>query len=71
MLSFKAFILGILALSGWGILTYVVWDSIPKGGYYVATNLFLEMWIEAIIFPIFVIASIIIMILEARSNGYT
>lgn len=60
--------MGIFAMTGWGVLTYIVWDSIPKGGYFIATNLFYEMWIEAILFPLFVIIVILILILEAK-NG--
>lgn len=67
-MNFRTFILGILALTGWGVLSYIVIDSVPKGGYFIATNLFFEMWIEAILFPFFMILTIIIMILEVKLN---
>ena len=65
-MEFKTFGLGIIAITGWAILTYIVWDSIPKGGYFIATNLFFEMWIEAILFPFFIVLSIILMVMKDR-----
>jgi len=64
--DFLFIIVSMMALSGWGVLTYIVLDSIPKGGYYIATNLFFEMWIEAILFPLFLILIIISMIFYLR-----
>jgi len=69
-MGLRSFSLGMMAISGWAVITVIIIHTFLKGGQYaVSINLYGEMYIEIIIIPLILIIAIILTIMEWRSDG--